>query len=159
LQHHTDFEGNIGNPDMAAPPIEFALHFDFTHRVLLLTFGRTVTKATLLAAYDAVEQFVAAQGACRGIVNFSAVENTEISADSIRSIAERPPAFPPGMKRVFVAPRPSAYGFSRMYQILRQDLEGDLEVVHTLAEAYGVLGFESATFEPIVITEAPRSRE
>jgi hypothetical protein len=104
-----------------------------------------------LAAYDAAEQFVAAEGPCRGIVDFSAVENAEIPAESIQSISKRPPAFPPGMKRVFVAFRPLPYGLSRMYQILRGDLEGDLDVVHTLAEAYALLGLESATFKPIVI--------
>jgi len=149
----------IGNLVMAEPPIEYALQFDFTHKVLLLTFGKAVTRATLLAAYDAAAHFVAAEGPCRGIVDFSAVEHAEISAESVRSISERPPAFPPGMKRVFVAPGPLPYGFSRMYQILREDLEGDLEVVHTLREAYDLLGLESPTFKPIVNNEAPQSRE
>jgi hypothetical protein len=63
------------------------------------------------------------------------------------------------MKRVFVASRPLAYGLSRMYQILRQDLEGDLEVVHTLAEAYELLGMESASFEVIGNQRAGGSSE
>jgi hypothetical protein len=131
-------------------PADYVLQFDFTHEVLLLTFGKTVTTATLLGAYDAAERFVATHGPCRGIVDFSAVENAEISAESLRSISTRPPAFPRGMKRVFVAPRALPYGLSRMYQMLRQDLEGDLEVVHTLSEAYALLGLASASFRPIV---------
>ena len=55
------------------------------------------------------------------------------------------------MKRVFVASTPLAYGLSRMYQILREDLAGDLDVVHTLAEAYALLGLESVSFKTIVM--------
>ena len=132
-------------------PLEYALQFDFTHKVLLLTFGKTVTKAGLVAAYDAAEHFIAAEGPCRGIVDFSAVAQAKISPDFVRSISRRPPAFPPGMKRVFVAPTPLAYGLSRMYQILREDLARDLDVVHTLAEAYALLGLESVSFKTIVM--------
>jgi hypothetical protein len=126
--------------------------------VLLLTFGKTVTKATLLAAYDAAEHFIAAEGSCGGIVDFAAVENAEISAEDVRSIAERPAAFPAGMPRVFVAPRPVVYGMSRMYQIIRDDLASDLHVVHTLEEANALLGLESPDFKTIEVNDpAPRA--
>lgn len=117
--------------------------------MLLLTFGKTVTKATLLAAYDAAEHFIAAEGPCRGIVDFSAVENAVISAEDLRAISRRPAAFPAGVPRVFVAPRPRVYGMARMYQIIRDDLASDLDVVHTLEEAYALLGLESPDFKTI----------
>src|SRR5215813_8195928 len=72
--------------------LEYALQFDSAHKVLLLTFGKTVTKASLGAAYDDLEHLIAAEGPCRGIVDFSAVAQAEISADSVRSISRRPPA-------------------------------------------------------------------
>ena len=117
--------------------------------MLLLTFGKTVTKATLLASYDAAGHFMVAEGPCAGIVDFSAVENAEITAGDVRSISHRPAAFPPGMPRVFVAPTPHLYGMCRMYQIIREDLASDLHVVHTLEEAYALLGLESPDFKTI----------
>ena len=117
--------------------------------MLLLTFGKTVTKATLVAAYDAAGHFIAAQGPCGGIVDFTAVECTEITAGDVRSISYRPAAFPPGMPRVFVAPTPHLYGMCRMYQIIREDLASDLHVVRTLEEAYALLGLESPDFKTI----------
>jgi hypothetical protein len=117
--------------------------------VLLITFGKTITKATLLAAYDAAGHFIAAEGPCGGIVDFSAVEKAEITAEDVRLISYRPAAFPPGMPRVFVAPSPNVYGMSRMYQIIREDLASDLHVVHTLEEAYDLLGLESPDFKAI----------
>jgi hypothetical protein len=92
---------------------------------------------------------LAAEGPCGGIVDFSAVENSEISAGDVRSISYRPAAFPPGTPRVFVAPTPHLYGMCRMYQIIREDLASDLHVVHTLEEAYALLGLESPDFKTI----------
>jgi hypothetical protein len=102
-----------------------------------------------MAAYDAALHFIAAEGPCGGIVDFSAVEDAEVSAEDVRSISYRPAAFPPGMPRVFVAPSPHVYGMSRMYQIIREDLASDLHVVHTLEEAYALLGLESPDFKTI----------
>lgn len=125
--------------------------------MLRLTFGKTLTKAILLAAYDATERFIATEGPCGGIVDFAAVENIEISAGDVRSISCRPAAFPAGMPRVFVAPRPVVYGMSRMYQIIRDDLAGDLHVVHTLEEANALLGLKSPAFKTIE-ANGPASR-
>jgi hypothetical protein len=130
--------------------VDYNLQFDSDHRVLLITLGKVVTEVSAAAAYDAVQQFIAAQGPCSGITDLSPVEKLSVSVDFVRSFAAMDPMIPAGMSRIAVAPRPAVYGVSRMmFQILREGKGSYLEVVHTLQEAYALLGLESPHFKAI----------
>ena len=74
--------------------MDYTLHVDPHHRVLLVTFGKIVTKASVLAAYTAIEQFMAAHGPHSGITDFSEVEKFDIKADFIWFLVTKPPAIP-----------------------------------------------------------------
>ena len=56
---------------------------------------------------------------------------------------------PDGMARVAVASRDEVYGVSRMFQILRENRGAYLEVVHTLKEAFELLGLQSPRFRNV----------
>ena len=56
---------------------------------------------------------------------------------------------PVGMSRIAVAPRLDIYGMSRMFQVLREGRGAYLEVVHTLKEAFDLLGLQSPHFSPV----------
>jgi hypothetical protein len=129
--------------------VDYNLQFDSDHRVLLITLGAVVTEASAAAAYAAVQRFIAAQGPFSGITDLSAVEKLSVSTDFVRSLAAMDPMIPAGMSRIAVAPRPSVYGISRMFQILREGKGSYLEVVHTLQEAYALLGIKSPHFKAI----------
>jgi hypothetical protein len=62
---------------------------------------------------------------------------------------------PVGMGRVVVAPRPAIYGMSRMFQIIRANRNGYLEIVHSVKEAFNVLRLESPRFR-MIDSDQPR---
>jgi hypothetical protein len=131
--------------------VDFTLQSDPEHRVLLVTLGKIVTEASALAAYTAVEHFIVAEGPHSGITDLSGVENLNVSPDFIRFLAAKPPMIPDGMSRVAVAPRTDIYGISRMFQLLRDSRGSYLEVVHTLEEAFELLGIESPHFRTVAL--------
>jgi hypothetical protein len=75
---------------------DHALHFDAKHRVLLITFGKRVTKDTYMDAYDAAKRIVAARGPCSLIADFSAVEKFDLSTKFLREIGRHGTGGPAG---------------------------------------------------------------
>ena len=131
--------------------MDFSLQSDSEHRVLLVTLGKIVTEASALAVYTAVEQFIVAEGPHSGITDLSGVEKLNVSSDFIRCLAAKAPMIPDGMSRILVAPRTDLYGVSRMFQLLRDSRGSYLEVVHTLKEAFELLGMESPHFRTVAL--------
>jgi hypothetical protein len=68
-------------------------------------------------------------------MDFSGVEIFEVSIGFIHQLARTPPAIPVGRPRVLIAPRPDIYGMSRMFQILSDYMNDELNVVRALDEA------------------------
>ena len=128
---------------------DYTLQADPEHRVVLVTLGKVVTEESALAAYTAVEQFIATQGPQSGITDLSEVKKLRVSADFIWFLAAKAPMIPDGMSRVAVAPRTDIFGMSRMFQILRDNRGSCLDVVRTLQEAFERLGLESPQFRTI----------
>jgi len=133
----------------AAATMDYTLRADSEHRVLLVMLAGIVTEASALAAYRAVERFIATQGPHSGITDLSGVERFDVSTDFVWRLAAEPPMIPNGMSRIVVAPRPGVYGLSRMFQILRDNRDSYLEVVRTLNEAFQLLGLASPQFTTV----------
>jgi hypothetical protein len=116
---------------------------------VLVTLGKVVTEKSALAAYSAVERFIAAHGPHSGITDLSGVEELGVSADFVWKLAAKPPMIPDGMVRIAVAPRPGLYGMGRMFQMLRENRNSSLEVVRSLQEAFNLLGLSDPHFTVI----------
>jgi hypothetical protein len=127
---------------------DYVLKFDASHRVLLIAFGKLLTESSFLECYGAVAQFAAGVGGCAGITDLTAVEEFQLSPKFLRSVAACPPAIPPGTIRVVVAPDRLAFGLSRMFQVFRDGMQGDLQVVRTFDEAFAALCVDGAKFAP-----------
>ena len=121
----------------------YTVHFDSEWRVLLITMGKIATEASMLDAYAAIERFASTENISCGIMDLSVVETFNVSTGFIHRLAQRPPAVPVGLPRVVVAPRPDIYGMSRMFQMLRNYMDGELHVVRTLSEACALLHIDS----------------
>ena len=50
---------------------------------------------------------------------------------------------------VIVAPATAAFGLSRVFQFLGEPKRPQLQVVHTMEEAFAALGIQSPHFEPL----------
>jgi hypothetical protein len=127
----------------------YTLSFDSAHKVLMVTLGPVVSKETALASRAAIIRLVAAEGACDGIADLTAVEHTEITSEGVRWLASLIPAIPASRRRILVAPQPLIYGLSRMFQMLQEGHQSRTAVVRTLQEAFDLLGLQSPQFEKL----------
>src|SRR5215813_9934936 len=126
--------------------LDYTLQFDSEHKVLLITLGRLVTKATTLAMYHASLRMADVTGPCLGIADFSAVEKSELTARFMRSLSKLIPTFSAGGLRIFVA-TPSLY-LDRMFQML-QTGGSAIQVVKSLDGAFDLLRLDSPRFRLI----------
>ncbi len=125
---------------------DFTLRIDGKHRVLLIEFGKRVTRNLYMDAYDTAKRFVAASGPHSLIVDFSRVEIFDLSTAFLREIATMSPAIPAGMGRVVVAPQPHVYGLSRIVETLRSETLAAIKVVRTMDEAFAAFGAQESNF-------------
>jgi hypothetical protein len=129
-----------------------ALRFEFdqANKILLLHLEGQLLNESVAESYRAIRKYWTKTGACMGIVNFSSVTEFALSGDLIIQLAQQEPCMPDGTSRarVIVAPETHVYGLARMYQILAENTRPALSIVHTLGEAFEVLGVQSPHFEP-----------
>ena len=63
-----------------------------------------------------------------------------ISANTIKALAASAPPIPLGGRpSVIVAREPALFGLARMFELHRDSMGGQLQVVHSLDEAYDLL--------------------
>src|SRR5258708_22102184 len=118
----------------------FELLFDTQARVLLIRFGSRLTPALLADMQATARRFVASNGSCRGIIDFSAVAEVDLPSGFLASLARQKPVLA-GHRRVIVAPSELVYGLTRMFGTQQDAAIGEApEVVRSLQEAYDALG-------------------
>jgi len=125
----------------------FEFLFDRGNNVLLVKYGRTLTRETIEGAVATAHRFVEAHGACPAIADFSGVEQVDVDLAYWRSFGEVPRVIQ-GAKRVLVAPQDTMFGMIRMYG-LHQAVRGDEPaIVRSLQAAYDLLGIRVPDFQP-----------
>ena len=125
--------------------------FEFAEadRLLRMTFEGELTDPILLDAWRQAIKIATAFPRCRNIVDLSRISLLGISNDVIVTLARTRPVWSDDPLQVFVAPTDAVFGVSRMFQILSEQTRSNLRVVHTMDEAYKLLGVESPQFVPI----------
>ncbi len=76
------------------------------------------------------------------IIDFSGITVANISTGFVKDLARQHSLFSRNAVQIIVAPQTHIFGLARMAQILRGEQFGRLEVVHSLDEAYEILGIE-----------------
>jgi hypothetical protein len=133
----------------------FEMLFDRDHKVLLVRFGRALTRQALEAMVQAAREFMAVHGNCDGIVDFSAVEKIDIDVAYLRAYGGSPRVMA-GAKRILVAPNDEMFGVSRLYGLHQANSQGEEPmVVRDLQEAYDALGLKDPDFQPFEISGSP----
>jgi hypothetical protein len=136
--------------------MHFEIDLDPTHQVLRVTVTAVVATHELAEdCYRCVKRIASRGGPYAGIWDLSGVASTTESTDQIRDRAESDPAIPVGRTRVVVAKEPVIYGLSRMGQLMRDSIGGQLQVVHTLEEAYEIVGVRPEDFTERLFPEVP----
>jgi hypothetical protein len=119
--------------------LEFVVDLDPKHRVLRITVTAALTDESGRNIYRAIARLASRGGPYAAIADLSQVADFPISADTIRELAAMPPAVPVGRPRVIVAPQSALYGLARMFELYRDSMGGQLQVVRSMEEAYDLL--------------------
>jgi len=118
----------------------YVIDIDKTHCAFRVTVTTPVlSDEELTDLYRVLERFACKGGPYSAIVDLSQVVHMPVSAKTIRSLEASASAVPAGTPRVIVAQEPVAFGLSRMFELSRDAMGGQLQVVRSMDEAYGLV--------------------
>ncbi len=132
--------------------MDYQILFDTRQRVLVARAGTAVTEESTKAVRADVRRFVAREGAVRMITDFTAVASVDLSPAFVTELARQGPVA--GGVLVVVAPNPSAFAHSRMFEMQVDRPKANTHVVRSLDEAYRILGIDPPTLVPVVLPDA-----
>jgi hypothetical protein len=113
---------------------------DPTHRVLRITVTAALTDEAAMDIYRAVARLASQGGPYAAITDLSQVVDFPVSADTIRILAATASPIPlAGRTSVIVARQPALFGLARMFEMHREAMGRDTQVVHSMDEAYDLL--------------------
>jgi hypothetical protein len=133
--------------------MKYVIDLDPTHEVLRVTVTGTVTDQASREAYASLSHFAGTGGPYALILDMTGVTGNQLSIETIRDLAQKPPAVPFGRPRAVVAPRPEDYGVVRMFELWRDDIRGQLHLVLSMDEAYALLGVRPEDFSQRLFPE------
>ena len=120
------------------------IDLDPTHGVIRLTvMEEMVSLECAEDCYRHLSQVAYSGGPYAAIYDLSMAKGTTIPTEMVRNFARRRPPMPTGKEgkaRVVVGKEPSIYGLARLFQICGDNIGKEFEVVHTLEEAYDIVG-------------------
>jgi hypothetical protein len=137
----------------ASKPIGVCIDLDPKHRVLRITVTTTLTDEALNEVYRTIARLASRGGPYAAIIDFSEVVAYPLSTNTIRSLAATAPAVPAGRPRVIVAPQSALYGLARMFELHRDSMGGQLQVLHSMDEAYDLLKVSPEDFSQRLFPE------
>jgi hypothetical protein len=127
--------------------MDYRIDLDPRHSVIRPTITAAVmTRELADDCYRSVARIASRGGPYAAIWDLSGVTGMTESASDIKNRAESDPAIPLGRTRVVVAKEPVVYGLSRMLVLMRDTMGGLLQVVHSLEEAYEIVGVRPEDF-------------
>jgi len=127
--------------------MDYQIDLDPTNSVIRLIVTAEIVSLELAEdIYIRLARITSRGGPYAAIFDLSGVRRSTIPAEAIRDFAFRAPAVPEGRIRVHVAKEPSLYGLARMFQLYRDSMEGQHRVVHSLKEAYEIVGVRPEDF-------------
>jgi hypothetical protein len=128
----------------------YHFEFDSTNRILRCRFEGQITDEDLKAYYRLLQQYDAQIAPLAGILDMSEVTRFGVSTQTIRELADLPPAMADASRpRCVVATSPEIFGMARMFELHGESTRPNLHVVRTQNEALAILAVREPKFEPI----------
>jgi hypothetical protein len=133
------------------------IDLDPTHSVIRLTvMEESVSLECAEDCYQRLSLLASSGGPYAAIYDLSMAKDTTIPTEMVRSFALRSPPIPGGKARVIVGKEPVIYGLARLFQICGDNVGQEFEVVHTLEEAYDIVGVRPEDFT-VCLVPGPRA--
>jgi hypothetical protein len=128
----------------------YRFEFDVEGQVLLCRFSGSVVEQRIELFYREAAAQIERTRPRAAIFDFSAVTSFDVSAESVRSMADAPPLVPEtSCPRVIVAPAKHIFAMSRMFQMLGERSRPSLSVVGSMEEALAVIGLDHPDFKAL----------
>lgn len=124
----------------------YVIDLDPAARIVRVTVDGVLSDELLAEAYSTLKQLVSGSGPYSGIFDFSQVVEDRVSSEGIKVLAREAPVILSGGLRVVVAGTPSLHGLFRMYEMSRDGMRADLQVVGSIDEAYRMHGVHAEDF-------------
>lgn len=127
--------------------MDYQVDIDPAHSIIRLTVSaRVVTPELAEDMYICLSRLGSDGGPYGAIYDLSEVTSTTLPTELVRGYARRTPSIPTGRPHVVVGKEPAIYGLARLFQICRESISNEVEVVHTLEEAYEIIGVRPEDF-------------
>jgi hypothetical protein len=124
----------------------YGIDLDPVARVVRVTVAGVLTDELLMEVHGTLERLVSGSDSYSGIFDFSKIVEDLVSYEGIRALASKAPIVLSGRLRVVVANTPGLHGLFRMYEMSREGMRTDLQVVGSIAEAYRMFGVRPENF-------------
>lgn len=128
----------------------FTFDFDPDNRILRACFDGRVTDEEFRLFSKATVLYIARTIPLAGITDMSNINSWEVTAETLRAVAEMPPGVPPlGRKRVVVVTCDRVFDMMYMFQHEAEITRPNFYVVRTMEEARAILRVQELRFKPI----------
>ena len=126
--------------------MHYVIDLDPAARIVRVTVDGVLTDELLVETYGTLERLVSGEDPYSGIFDFSKVVEDLVSSEGISALARKTAIILSGKLRVVVASTPSLRGLFRMYEMSRDGMRADLQVVESIDEAYRLFGVHPEDF-------------
>jgi hypothetical protein len=133
-----------------AGEMHYQVDLDPAHSVIRLTvMEESVSLECAEDCYQRLSLLASSGGPYAAIYDLSAAKDTSIPTDMIRNFARRRPSIPTGKAGkplVVVGKFQVIFGLARLFQMCGESVGKEFEVVHSLEEAYEIVGTHPEDF-------------
>jgi hypothetical protein len=129
--------------------MESIFEFDRKNLILRVSLQGQLTDPEMKECYTWTREIAERIRARSAILDLSGAAAGTLSVKALREISTTPPTLPDPFPRVIVAPKDLVYGLARMFQVFGEKTRHAMHVVHTLEEAYLIIGIASPHLEPL----------
>ena len=130
------------------------IDLDPAHSVIRLTvLEESVTLECAEDVYRHLAELKSRGGSYAAIYDLSMAKGTTIPTEMVREFARRRPPLPMDKKHVVVGKETNIYGLARLFSICGDNVGKEFEVVHSLEEAYEIIGARPEDFTQCLYPE------
>jgi hypothetical protein len=126
--------------------MHYVIDLDPAARIVRVTVDGVLTDELLMETYGTLERLVSGESSYSGIFDFSKVVEDLVTSEGITDLARKAAIILSGKLRVVVAGTPDLHGLFRMYEMSRDGMRADLQVVGSIDEAYRLFGVHPEDF-------------
>jgi hypothetical protein len=134
--------------------MHYQVDLDPKHAVIRLTvIEEMVSLECAESCYQGLSRATSTGGPYAAIYDLTRAKDTTIPTEIVRGFARRSPSIPTGSPHVVVGKFPVIYGLARLFQMCGESVGKEFEVVHTLEEAYEIVGARPEDFTVCLLPE------